>query len=155
MEGIVTVICGRLTPFILTNTPANPPTWMTGAEAEARFLVLRSYSRNGGEDTSKHSVSHYFGLSSATGSSTPDVRLNTVPIYGTKFTLPQIVKEHRLQVPRRASSHRAAVHRWRHQRILLRATLGQVSETHMLSYHTTDVDRRLVRHPDAPGSPHL
>lgn len=96
MEGLVTVCVGAALPWILTDTPNNKPRWLSSEESE--YLIGRMIEQNEGESAEaagKHLSKsmlwtvitdwQFYPLAVVQWS-------NTVPIYGLKFTLPQIVK---------------------------------------------------------------
>lgn len=96
LEGIATVVVGVFLPWVLTDTPDSRPRWLS--EEEQDYLIDRMTALNAGEtaaDAGKHlkgsilltviSDWQYYVLAVIQWS-------NTVPTYGLKFTLPQIVK---------------------------------------------------------------
>lgn len=96
IEGIFTVVVGVVLPWILTDTPDNRPRWLSAKQAD--YLIARMAVQNGGQTAAaagKHLNKsllwtvitdwQYYPLAIVQWS-------NTVPTYGLKFTLPQIVK---------------------------------------------------------------
>ncbi|SPO06440.1 related to putative tartrate transporter [Cephalotrichum gorgonifer] len=97
MEGIITVFLGLATPLLLADTPESGPSWLSGEEQ--RYLVLRMALQDGGAKVQKAGqhfswvvfrdvicdwqfyvmVFNYWS--------------NTVPTYGLKFTMPQIMTD--------------------------------------------------------------
>ncbi|KAK5076186.1 hypothetical protein LTR51_001866 [Lithohypha guttulata] len=96
LEGLVTVAVGVLIPFLLTDTPDNRPSWLTAEETD--YLIERMKAQNAGQ-TAEEAGSHL--SKSMLWTVITDWQLyplaivqwsNTVPTYGLKFTLPQIIK---------------------------------------------------------------
>lgn len=96
VEGMATVVVGVLVPLVLTDTPERRPKWLS--EKESDYLIRRMVAQNGGEkaDTEGKKLSlallkdvvtdwQYYPLVLSYWS-------NTIPNYGLKFTLPQIIK---------------------------------------------------------------
>lgn len=96
LEGIATVIVGLLVPIILTNTPESRPKWLTSEDAD--YLIRRMIVQNGGDKAAaagKHMSKSLLWTVISDWQYYPLVFVqwsNSVPTYGLKFTLPQIIK---------------------------------------------------------------
>lgn len=96
LEGIFTVVVGLLLPWLLVDTPDNRPRWLS--VEEQNYVIDRMTAQNGGQ-TASESGKHLNGSILLTVVSDWQYYVlaiiqwsNTVPTYGLKFTLPQIVK---------------------------------------------------------------
>ena len=96
IEGIATVAMGVITPFVLTDTPDRKPKWLT--EEESDYLVRRMVAQNGGERANKEGQKLNWALLKGVITDWQYYAFvliywsSTVPNYGMKFTLPQIIK---------------------------------------------------------------
>lgn len=96
LEGMATVLMGVITPFVLTDTPERRPKWLTDEECD--YLIRRMVAQNGGERANKEGKKLSLALLKDVVTDWqyyPFVLCywsNTVPNYGMKFTLPQIIK---------------------------------------------------------------
>lgn len=96
IEGIATVVVGVLVPFILSDTPERRPKWLN--EEETDYLIRRMVAQNGGERADAEGKKVTFSLLKEVVTDWQYYPLvlcywsNTVPNYGFKFTLPQIIK---------------------------------------------------------------
>jgi MFS family permease len=96
IEGMATVVMGIITPFVLTDTPERRPKWLTDEECD--YLIRRMVAQNGGERANREGKKLSLALLKDVVTDWqyyPFVLCywsNTVPNYGMKFTLPQIIK---------------------------------------------------------------
>ncbi|KAI1308584.1 major facilitator superfamily domain-containing protein [Xylaria venustula] len=95
LEGILTVLAGVLTFFVLPDTPEHATRWLS--EHQRKYLRIRKNLQNGGVEAD--SVAHRFSWRLLWTVIT-DWQLyimafnfwsNNIPTYGMKFTLPQIL----------------------------------------------------------------
>lgn len=96
MEGLLTVVLGAAVPFILPDSPKSKPRWMD--EAEAEYLLARLSLQDGGQEAQDAGNKMSFAV---VRSVVTDWQIylmvlvywsNTVPTYGLKFMMPQIIK---------------------------------------------------------------
>ncbi|BCS22063.1 uncharacterized protein APUU_30288S [Aspergillus puulaauensis] len=96
MEGLLTVVLGAAVPFILPDSPKSKPRWMD--EAEAEYLLARLSLQDGGQEA--QDAGNNMSLA-VVWSVVTDWQIylmvlvywsNTVPTYGLKFMMPQIIK---------------------------------------------------------------
>lgn len=96
IEGIATVLVGLLCPIILTDTPESRPKWLTQEEND--YLIRRMVAQNGGQKADTEGKKLSLGLLKDVLTDWQYYPLvlsywsNTIPNYGFKFTLPQIIK---------------------------------------------------------------
>lgn len=96
VEGIVTVVFGAIVPFVLSDTPSQRPTWLSSQDCD--YLIRRMVAQNGGEEADAAGKHVSFSLLWEVISDWQYYPLvfsqwsNSVPSYGLKFTLPQIIK---------------------------------------------------------------
>lgn len=96
-QGIITVVIGAATPFVLADTPDNGSSWLS--EDEQRYLNLRMMQQDGGAKMQQ--AGRHFSWTTLR-----DVVCdwqfyimafnywsNTLPTYGLKFTMPQIMTD--------------------------------------------------------------
>ncbi|OAA60590.1 Major facilitator superfamily domain, general substrate transporter [Niveomyces insectorum RCEF 264] len=95
-EGLITVLIGLLTPFLLADTAENATRWLS--EEEQRYLSLRMTLQEGGAKIQKASTHFSWGLFLEILKDWQFYVMvfnywsNTVPTYGMKFTMPAIMK---------------------------------------------------------------
>ncbi|PNP77094.1 hypothetical protein FNYG_09563 [Fusarium nygamai] len=96
LEGIATIFIGFITPFLLPDTPERRPNWLTDEECD--YLIRRMVAQNGGERANEEGQKLTLALIKDVVTDWQYYPLilcywsSTVPIYGMKFTLPQIIK---------------------------------------------------------------
>ncbi|KAI0414708.1 major facilitator superfamily domain-containing protein [Xylaria grammica] len=96
LEGILTVLAGVLTFFVLPDTPEHATRWLS--EDQRKYLGIRKDLQNGG--TEADPVAHRFSWGLLWTVITDwqfyimafNFWSNNIPTYGLKFTLPQILK---------------------------------------------------------------
>ncbi|KAF5709074.1 high-affinity nicotinic acid transporter [Fusarium mundagurra] len=92
MDGVA----GVITPFLLPDTPERRPSWLTDEECD--YLIRRMVAQNGGERADEEGQKLTLALIKDVVTDWQYYPLilcywsSTVPIYGMKFTLPQIIK---------------------------------------------------------------
>lgn len=96
-QGIITIILGVVTAFALADTPENATRWLSADER--KYLSLRMTQQEGGAKIQKASRHFSWGLLWSVVSDWQFYLMvfnywsNTVPTYGLKFTMPQIMKK--------------------------------------------------------------